>query len=77
MRRCLAPAISVGREGYGVARARSLSEFQTSFPDETSGAAFLCEILRRCGARYIKVGWTAGATLPSRPVGVVLVVGAR
>src|ERR1700716_1557160 len=29
--------------GYGVARARSLSEFQTSFPDETSCAAFLFE----------------------------------
>jgi predicted RNA-binding Zn-ribbon protein involved in translation (DUF1610 family) len=31
------------REGIWVARARSLSEFQTSFPDETSCAAFLFE----------------------------------
>ncbi len=34
-------AIGVGREGIWVAKARSLSEFQTSFPDETSCAAFL------------------------------------
>src|SRR5437870_13217439 len=31
------------RRGPAVARARSLSEFQTSFPDETSCAAFLFE----------------------------------
>jgi len=30
-----------GGRGHWVARARSLSEFQTSFPDETSCAAFL------------------------------------
>jgi hypothetical protein len=36
-----------------VARARSLSEFQTSFPDETSCAAFLFE--RR---------WPQGVCLP-------------
>src|SRR4029077_6744574 len=32
-----------GGRKYGVAGARSLSEFQTSFPDETSCAAFLFE----------------------------------
>ena len=31
------------RRGPAVARARSLSEFQASFPDETSCAAFLFE----------------------------------
>ena len=35
--------IGIGGRGHWVARARSLSEFQTSFPDETSCAAFLFE----------------------------------
>ena len=43
MKVCRAPAISAGGMGYAVARARSLNEFQTSFPDETSCAAFLFE----------------------------------
>ena len=34
---------ATGAREYPVARARSLSEFQASFPDETSCAAFLYE----------------------------------
>jgi predicted RNA-binding Zn-ribbon protein involved in translation (DUF1610 family) len=61
-----APAISVGREGHWVARARSLSEFQTSFPDETSCAAFLLE--RRWPQGFVcpACGGTRAALLKSR-----------
>src|SRR5215475_1749002 len=41
--KCRALAICGEREGHWVARARSLREFQTSFPDEASCAAFLFE----------------------------------
>ena len=43
-----------GGSGHWVARARSLSEFQTSFPDETSCAAFLFER-----------GWPQGFVCPA------------
>jgi hypothetical protein len=59
-----------GGRGYGVARARSVSEFQTSFPDETSCAAFLFErrwpqgfVCPACGGGHGSVVEEPGAHL--------------
>src|SRR3954453_21730918 len=54
------------RRGPAVARARSLSEFQASFPDETSCAAFLFE--RRWPPGFVcpACGGTRAALLKSR-----------
>src|SRR5712671_2544588 len=64
--RVRAPAISAGREGTWVARARSLNEFQTSFADETSCAAFLFD--RRWPQGFVcpACGGTRAALLKSR-----------
>src|SRR4029077_2600939 len=53
-------------EGPGVARARSLNEFQTGFPDETSCAAFLFE--RRWPQGFVcpACGGSRAALLKSR-----------
>jgi len=55
-----------GGRGHWVARARSLNEFQTSFPDETSCAAFLFE--RRWPQGFVcpACGGTRAALLKSR-----------